>query len=322
MGTPHASPGDPDNAGRWPPVAIGRPVASFAPRPPALEHHRLDTIHYRPDTICDAWSTEHFTVRLASVRGYAHRYDGTPRQDDAVAVEHPITGTVVFAVADGVSAAEQSHIGSTLACHASIAAVLDALDGDPGRIDWEQVVRAAADRLVGHARDVLGPAAADPVRAGELLATTLVVGIVCPARNAPNQAVATMVQVGDTSAWLLRDRSFLHLFGPSGDDDPDVLSTAVIPLPRTSGMVGPRDVTLPRDGVLLVGTDGFGGPLGDGSGQVGQKFADTFANALADPPTALELAHTLDFSRETFDDDRALVAIWPTGEPGNAPGTR
>jgi hypothetical protein len=32
---------------------------------------------------------------------------------------------------------------------------------------------------------------------------------------------------------------------------------------------------------------------------------------LAEPPPILGLAHAVDFSRETFDDDRTLVAVWP-----------
>jgi hypothetical protein len=28
-------------------------------------------------------------------------------------------------------------------------------------------------------------------------------------------------------------------------------------------------------------------------------------------PSLIEFAHMVDFSRETFDDDRTLVAVWP-----------
>jgi Protein phosphatase 2C len=290
----------------WLPIPIGQPVVSFAPRPPGTQP-------YLPDTICDAWATEHFTVRLAAVRGYAHRYERMPRQDDAAVVEHPGTGIVVFAVADGVSQARQAHVGSTLACAAAITAMLSALDTDAEHIDWYQVVHAVAQRLVAHAQSVLGLAGPDPVRAEELLATTLVVGVLRPPRDGHDAAHATMVQVGDTSAWLLRDGSFQEAFS-TGSDARYLITAEVFPLPRVPDRVLAQDVALPPDGVLLVGTDGFGGPLGDGSGLVGQMFA----NVLAAPPTGLKLAYTLDFSRETFDDDRALVAIWPIPEPDNA----
>lgn len=55
-----------------------------------------------------------------------------------------------------------------------------------------------------------------------------------------------------------------------------------------------------------------GDPLGDGDGRVGALFA----RHLAVPPTPLRLAHVLDFSHETFDDDRTLVAVWPNSSAG------
>jgi len=286
----------------WSPIVIDPPMISFVPRPPG-PRRPADLMCYRPDTVCDGWSTGRLSVRLASVRGYSHRYDGTPRQDDAAAVEHAPTGTVVFAVADGVSSAVQAHVGATLACETSVTAVLAALDADPERIDWDHVVSVTAERLVAHAADALG----DPASAEEQLSTTLVVGAVRPARSPLDAALVTMAQVGDSGSWLLRDGSFHDLFAPNCQHaDPDLVSSEVVPLPRVCRPVWPREVALPSGAVLLVGTDGFGDPLGDGSGPVGRLFADT----LAAVPTALGLAHTLDFSRETFDDDRTLVAIW------------
>ena len=81
----------------------------FEPKPPSSRY-------YLPDTIFDGWSTEHFTIRLASVRGYSHRYRGVPRQDDAEVVFHPESGTVLFAVADGVAGASEPHVGAVTAC--------------------------------------------------------------------------------------------------------------------------------------------------------------------------------------------------------------
>src|SRR5438270_13954579 len=86
----------------WAPVVVDQPIVEFEPRP-ARPTYRPLTSSYRPDSIVDGWSSEHFTVRAASVRGYAHRYAGTPRQDDLAVAAHPATRAVVFAVADGVS---------------------------------------------------------------------------------------------------------------------------------------------------------------------------------------------------------------------------
>lgn len=87
-----------------------------------------------------------------------------------------------------------------------------------------------------------------------------------------------------------------HLLGGDG----------VTRVPRT---VEPIVVDLHPGEVLLIGTDGFGDPLGTGEGGVGNLFRQLLGQAR--PPSQLEFAHALDFSREAFDDDRTLVAVWP-----------
>jgi hypothetical protein len=283
---------------RWAPIIVDRAVLPFSPRP--APHHA-----YRPDTIVDGWSTPEFTVRLASTRGYAHRYDGTPRQDDAVVAVHAGTGAVVFAVADGVSAAPQSHVGARLACRTAVDAVIRALD-ERGAVDWTSVVEATAIRLTRHAGEALGTSRPDVAAAERLLATTLVAGTVEPDPSGP---IATLVQAGDSGAWLLQAGRFEGLLTGKTDPDSPVFSSAVAALPRVTGHVRPFSLRLPADATLLVGTDGFGDPLGDRSGLVG----DLFRRVLSDPPPPLGLAHALDFSRETFDDDRTLLAVWPAG---------
>ncbi|MEU8091642.1 protein phosphatase 2C domain-containing protein [Micromonospora chalcea] len=229
-------------------------------------------------------------VRLASVRGYAHRYYGSPRQDDAVVAVHE-SGVLVFAVADGVSAARMSHVGAAGACRASIDAMLAELDRGPARVDWAEVVRAAASAVPDQA-----------------MATTLLCGT---ARRANNRAQATLVRVGDSNAWRLHERQFDSLIntGPAAGDL--IVSTSVAALPDVPAGLAPIEVTLGPADVLLVGTDGFGDPLGDGTGLVGNLFAD----ALATPPPPLGFAQVLDFSRESFDDDRTLVAVWLSAKP-------
>ena len=136
-----------------------------------------------------------------------------------------------------------------------------------------------------------------------LLATTLVLAVVTPSADG---VVAQLVRAGDSGAWLLRGGGYTAVFDVQAPDAA-LLSSAVSPLPRLPSPVVPVTRALSPDTVLLVGTDGFGNPLGDGTGLVG----DLFAEALHTPPPALGFAHALDFSRETFDDDRTLVALWP-----------
>jgi hypothetical protein len=277
----------------WAPIVVDVATMPFEPRPP--RPHK-----YRPDIACDGWSNAHFTVRLASVRGYAHRYAGITRQDAVEARAHPGTGAVVFAVADGVASAPFADIGANMACELAVVWLLEELDRNPSDPDGgamlDEVAAAMCERFGGRPADL---AAA--------FGTTLVAGAVMPGRNGPH---GTVVGVGDSAAWLLRERRFTPLVGAKESQLSTVVTSVVPALPDPSDRTDPVAFDVPFDAVLLVGTDGFGDPLGDGSGLVGQLFADV----LGEVPPPLALAHALDFSRETFDDDRTLVAIWP-GRP-------
>lgn len=282
---------------RWAPVVVGEPIFDFEPRPP-------DVTSYRPDTVFDEWSCDDFAVRMACVRGYAHRYHGTPRQDEAEVAFHPRSGAVMFAVADGVSGARQAHIGATIACRSAMYALRHQLNAGNDGVNWAELVDYTARSLTSRAADTLRQDAPAQAAVLDLFATTLVVGYVATARRG---AVASMVQVGDTCAWILRHDQYRSVLKEKHDPRQQVISSAVTPLPAVPDRITPVTVGLPPDAALLVGTDGFGDPLGDGDGQLGQLFA----SSLKTPPPGRALAHLLDFSRETFDDDRTLVGIWP-----------
>jgi hypothetical protein len=292
----------------WAPIVVDEPVPVFEPKAPAVAE-------YRPDTVLDGWSTKCFTVRLASVRGYLHRYNGAPRQDDVAAGADLRTGIVTFAVADGVSSAAQSHIGASIAS-ATLVEVQQQMLADGRRIDLSYAVQAAASRITQRGAYILRQENPDPKDVERLLATTLTAGFI---RVDPEHgAIATLVQVGDSGAWILRDGCYFSLFDPKNNSEEAVISSAVSPLPRLPGRISPKEWRLAPGDVLLVGTDGFGDPLGDGDGLVGRLFAEH----LLAPPPARGLAHLLDFSRDTFDDDRTLLAIWQQSPPGPRPGAQ
>lgn len=329
----------------WDRVIVDIPGIEFEPRPP-----RARVI--RPDSECDGWSTEAITLRSASLRGDRHRYYRQPRQDAVCSQEYGPAGAVVFAVADGVSGAEASEIGATDACHAAIEAITRQLGDDTAGLDCPAVARHVSDVLLWRAARMLNaadPRQVDPGHAGKLLATTLVAGAAWPERGG---FTARVLRVGDSSAWLLDHAlgRYSRVFGSRADAEPTgmtgptgvtgptgmtgptgragtagsaetaVVSNEVTALPLAPGAPGPREatVTVRAGQVLLVGTDGFGVPLGDGDGEIGALFA----RHLASPPSPLWLAHILDFSRETFDDDRTLLALWPARDPWPARETR
>ncbi|MEU7056799.1 protein phosphatase 2C domain-containing protein [Streptomyces sp. NPDC046197] len=293
------APTAPQETDRWQRIVLGTPAARLEPKPPPADP-------YRPDTIYDGWSTPHLTVRMASVRGDQHRFGGLPRQDDVVVTWHEPTGTVVFAVADGVSAAPQSHVGAALACRTAVNDLLVQLDQDRQGPDWSRVLQAAAYQLLMRVARGREPGEHDRAEAARTLATTLVAGTVAPAED--GRTHVTLVRAGDSSAWCLHRGQYSPLLGDGDGGSEEISSTAVVALPRLSSGSRPISYTLPADAVLLVGTDGFGVPLGDGTGVVGELFASGLTTP---PPEPWTLAHLLDFSRETFDDDRTLLAVWP-----------
>lgn len=281
----------------WGPIVVGEPIFDFEPKPP-------QDGPYRPDTIYDNWSSGHVAVRLASIRGYSHRYHGIPRQDQAEIAFHPGSGAVIFAVADGVSNARRPHIGATIACQTAVGATRRQLSSGAETIDWAAVLADTVRALTARASHTLRQEAPTQAAVLDLFATTLVAGVAGPAETG---VVASMVQIGDTSAWLLRQDRYECVLKNKHDPREQVIPANVVALPWLPDRITPVTVTVPADAVLLIGTDGFGDPLGDGDGQVGKLFA----RCLRTPPPGPSLAHMLDFSRETFDDDRTLVAMWP-----------
>ncbi|MEU1216929.1 protein phosphatase 2C domain-containing protein [Streptomyces sp. NPDC005790] len=296
----------------WARIILGRPAARFEPKPPPADP-------YRPDTLFDGWSTPELTVRLASVRGDAHRFGGQPRQDDIVVASHEPTGSVVFAVADGVSSAPQSHVGAALVCRTAVADVLQQLDEERPQVDWKRTVTAAAYQLLMRVTRGSDPTPEQQREAQVLLATTLVTGVV--RLTGSGLLEVNLVHVGDSGAWMLHKKRFHPLLGGKEERADGVFSSAVSALPWLPPQIEGTWYTVPEDGVLLVGTDGFGDPLGDGTGIIGSMVAYELGRPPREPQA---LAQLLDFSRETFDDDRTLLAVWPrhrldeSGSPGAA----
>ena len=278
------------------PVTIGEPA-------PAIEPRLASSEPYRPDTVADGGSAFGLTVRAASIRGLHKRYVGGPRQDDLCLRLHDASGTLIAAVADGVSGASRSDLGAALAVRYATAAVARHLDahGDASGLDWVNVFEQAAWALVSEERR------AGPEETGSL-ATTLLVATVSVEEDG---AVAVQVAaVGDSPAFRLHSRHYDPIVGQPVHED-ELIGGGVQALPRDAGAVVAGECALePRDALLLC-TDGLALPLGDGTGELGRAFA----RELATPPDVVDFARLLDFSRSTYDDDRTLVAVWAPRDP-------
>jgi serine/threonine protein phosphatase PrpC len=269
------------------PVTIGDPAPTIEPRLATGDP-------YRPDTIADGGSAPGLIVRAASVRGLSKRYVGGPRQDDLCLRVHAPSGTLIAAVADGVSGAARSDLGAALAVRYATAAVERHLDSGSGDLDWVNVFEQAAWALVSEEQ-----------RTGSegTLATTLLV-----ARVSVQDGGSVAVQaaaVGDSPAFRLHSRHYDPIVGQPVHED-ELIGGGVQALPRDAGAVLVGDCVLEPGDALLLCTDGLALPLGDGTGELGRAFA----RELASPPDVVDFARLLDFSRATYDDDRTLVAVW------------
>jgi serine/threonine protein phosphatase PrpC len=264
------------------------------------------SVPFRPDTVIDGWSHDSVAVLGTSIRGHFHRYNGAPRQDDFAAHLMP-DGRIIAVVADGVSAATQSHFGSTTVVNYAAQWLLSQMPACTEQTDWKTLVRSTAWALAERAQVLFGTEAPDPGLAERELATTMTCAVVEPS---PSGALrAFVIGIGDSGAWLLRQGEFHALLGGKAVTEGGISSSAVSALPRVPTVIEPSVAEVEPGDVLLIGTDGIGDPLGGGEGGVGNLFRELFGNQA--PPSLIEFAHAVDFSRETFDDDRTLVAVYP-----------
>lgn len=280
---------------------------------PKLIGEDFRSFPFRPDTVIDGWSSDQLTVRGASLRGHFHRYNGAPRQDD-FAIHQLADGRVIALVADGVSQSHQSHLGATAAVRAAARWLKMNVAPATDETDWLGLVKDAAWALAEQARVTFELAAPDPGVALKEMSTTLICAVVEP--SGEGSWKAHIIGVGDSGAWLLRDSEFLPLLGGKAVGSGGISSSAVAGLPQVPNHLEPAVVEFQRGQVLLLGTDGIGDPLGSGYGGVGNLFRELFTRT--EPPSLIEFAHAVDFSRETFDDDRTLVAVMPRASAGSA----
>jgi len=291
-----------------PQIIVGAPSPATEPATIAAGYRSLP---FRPDVVIDGWSTPAITMRGVSQRGHLHRYNGAPRQDD-FAAHHLPDGRVIVVIADGVSQAPQSHLGASTATKQAAEWLHTHLPDNTADTDWATLLKTTAWALTERAQALLDLSEPDPTRAEEQLATTLVCAVIEP--TGPTTLRAHLISIGDSAAWLLSAGQFTPLLGGKTTPEHGIASSAVTGLPRIpTHTIVPVITDLTGTDVLLIGTDGIGDPLGTGTGAVGNLFRDLLTRP--QPPSLIEFAHTVDFSRETFDDDRTLVAIWPRTPP-------
>lgn len=283
----------------------------------------------------DSTSEPRLVVRAASTRGLSHRYGGDVRQDSFAVRITRDQKFLVIAVADGVSAGKHSHLAASIVTDQVPRKVASILQSRlPSDIDWRQVIdetaveemrewsRRRAERgLLSDLAKANGISdsevvewSANPAVIGLEMATTFAIAVVCVDPEESGNHRAWFVRLGDTSGWLVT---------PNDDADPQwssigevknegavIAESATMALPYLpQGELPVTELEIPRGSFLALVTDGIGDPLGSGTGITGRALATWWKS----PPNIYQFGAQVDFSRNTFDDDRTAVVVWPIG---------
>lgn len=286
------------------PIRLDDYCSRFEPK--AIDN-QYQSVTYRPDAVLDGWANEYCVIRAASLRGMSHRYYGKPRQDDISIRSRNDLPAVIVTVADGVSSVSHAHIASTAAARYTTQWLMQEKSINYSAIDWERLMSHASEALVKQAESIeadIGRQLSDVLR---VVATTVVCAVLFPSPDSDLLQVE-IASVGDSGAWIIEQGEITLICGGKKDDNSDIYDGSTRCLPDVSPCLEKKSLQISRNDVLLIGTDGFGDPLGDGTSQVGKLFSSVLSKRI---PSIIEFGHMLDFTLKTYCDDRSLVAIWP-----------
>ena len=260
---------------------------------------------YRPDSTVDGWAAGPFVVRGASVRGDSHRYYGIARQDEMGLAWDEEAKLLLITVADGVSAAPLSHLGASTACRYALECLLrnGSASRDP---DWRDLLDGCAWALVDTWQRLDSLPNPDPAAAERQLATTLCVAVISERDDGTDGAIVRAVAVGDSGLAVLREGRIVSLLGGKAPTSDGIVEVGVVPLPRVPDHPATGEWAIGPEETLLIGTDGVWDPVGDGEGAVARLLIDALGREL---PSRADYLRVVDFCRETYDDDRTLVAV-------------
>ncbi|WP_026424285.1 protein phosphatase 2C domain-containing protein [Actinokineospora inagensis] len=284
----------------------GRAASGVVPLPDRENWHRRDSV-FDGFTLVGPDTAPLAVLRAASVRGLSHRSFGRTRQDEYGYQVTPDGRYLVLCVADGISAGSRSHQAAEVAARTGVTLLVNELTHRaPVDLDWDHTLREVAGHIVAFARKRLPSGEGMP--AEEVvgwMGTTATYAVVDLADEVLDVYV---VMVGDSSAWVLAEDGW-HPMSAVKNADADIATSAVEALPKLAQRprVPLRARVRPGQALVLM-TDGVGDPLHAGTGAVGQFLAE----AWREPPHDVAFVGQVGFHRRTFDDDRTVVAVWPT----------
>lgn len=256
-------------------------------------------------------------LRAVSIRGLAHRHYGRVRQDEYSYRRTQDGRYLVMCVADGVSIGKHSHYAAMAATQRGTRKLVAHLrDGTPADLNWPAFISSVSDQIVRSgqkyltSRGITDGTELTPREVANHLATTVLYAVLDLHAEQGAHRV-DLCAVGDTSAWVLRADQEWEPLQPVKNEGATLYSSSVSALPASSPAqaVPMRTLVHPGEALVLM-SDGVGDALGAGTGEVGRFLADVWQR----PPSPLAFAAQTEFARKSFDDDRTVLAFWPTSQ--------
>lgn len=249
----------------------------------------------RPDSELDGAMLPGLVIRAASIRGDAHRYYGTPRQD-AMGLWQTDDTQLLACVADGLGSKELSHAGASLACasaHRNVTNLRAYAD-----------LQIAAEYLIESISIDIGDQAVRYEVSPDALSTTFLAAVIDQGTDgSPHRA--RLVRVGDSTAFLLHKGLWTECFARA--DGETVVGSATRALPGDTGHVEVAVADLEPGDMLLLCTDGIATPLTRNS-EVGDRLSAWWSRP--EPPSLPEFFWQASFRAKSYDDDRTAICIW------------
>jgi hypothetical protein len=310
----HVGPSPPAHPLRPPPGP--RDDTAAAPRsafPVVRQRSRIAAIPWRlpvapsPSGLAaDQGRVGNLDVRAASLVGPAHRC-GTPalpRQDAYRLGQDTRHDHLIVAVADGMSDSKHSDVGANVAAGAVVSEIRTRLD--QGRsLDWldaSDILAATAGQMIGAAEQRRW--SHDDVRCA------LAVAVMPTAADEGGGRRVWLAALADVTVWLWQPGGWRSLVGDVKEGaDAGQLDHYLPYHPEKSAT---RLVTLERDAILAVTTDGIGDAISMLPGA-----AAWFAERWRTPRSILSFVSDIGYEDIQFNDDRTAVVIWcGNGYPG------
>jgi serine/threonine protein phosphatase PrpC len=252
-----------------------------------------------PDTVLDGARVGGLTVRAASLRGDDHRYFEQTRQDAMAVRAMPRDAperadALLVCVADGLGSERYSHLGAEAACWL----MGEEMERDhrlllspESETQIPSIAHVLAGRLAQRLVEIARRSGIDP----KAISTTLVAALIETEPADPEHRRCTVIAVGDSPAYVLRDGAFHPCLGGA--------TTAA--LPNGFHTVETAVVTLGPDDMLLLCSDGLSDPMSNAA--VERDLAGHWSDEIPGLP---EFCWQLAFRARSFGDDRTAVCVW------------